>query len=160
MLGSEYTWIWLALIIFLGLVAWKGLKPILAALDARADKIRSELEEAQALREEAQKRLAEAKRKQRDAVKAAEEIVEHAKKEAEIMRKQAEADLKESLARREQLSLAKIEQAEANAMAEVRGKAVDTAIAAARDLIAEGMNKTKANALLKDSIDDVANKLN
>jgi len=77
MLSSEYTWLTVSLGIFLGLVVWKGLKPILASLDARGERIRSEIEEAQTLRDEAQKLLAEYKRKQRDALKEAGEIVEH-----------------------------------------------------------------------------------
>jgi F-type H+-transporting ATPase subunit b len=101
MLGSEYTWITLALFTVLGLIVWKGMGPILASLDARGARIKKEIDEAQSLREEAQKMLAEYKRKQRDAIKEAEEIVEHAKAEAERLRKTAEADLEASLKRRE-----------------------------------------------------------
>ena len=160
MLGSEYTWITLALFIFFALVFWKGLRPVLRSLDNRAERIRKELDEAQSLREDAQKMLAEYKRKQRDAIKEAEVIVEHAKLEAERLRESAEADLEASLKRREALALAKIEQAEQNALSEVRDQAVDVAIAAAAKLIAEQVDDKKAEELTSSAIRDVAQRLN
>ena len=160
MLGSEYTWITLALFIFFALVFWKGLRPVLRSLDNRAERIRKELDEAQSLREDAQKMLAEYKRKQRDAIKEAEAIVEHAKLEAERLRESAEADLEASLKRREALALAKIEQAEQNALSEVRDQAVDVAIAAAAKLIAEQVDDKKAEELTSSAIRDVAQRLN
>ncbi|WP_119166883.1 F0F1 ATP synthase subunit B family protein [Algihabitans albus] len=160
MLGSEYTWITLALFIFFALVFWKGFRPVLKSLDSRAERIRKELDEAQTLREDAQKMLAEYKRKQRDAIQEAEAIVEHAKLEAERLRKSAEADLEASLKRREDLALAKIEQAEQNALSEVRNQAVDVAIAAAAKLIAEQVDDKKAEELAASAIQDVAQRLN
>jgi F-type H+-transporting ATPase subunit b len=160
MLGSEYTWITLSLIIVLGLIVWKGMAPILRSLDARAERIRKEIDEAQSLREDAQKLLAEYKRKQRDALKEAEEIVAHAKAEAERMRKAAEADLEASLKRREELAMAKIEQAEQNALNEVRDQAVDVAIAAAGRLIGEKMDAETDKRLTSDAIRNVGERLN
>jgi F-type H+-transporting ATPase subunit b len=160
MLGSEYTWITLSLIIVLGLIVWKGMRPILASLDARGARIKKEIDEAQSLREDAQKMLAEYKRKQRDAIKEAEEIVAHAKSEAERLRKTAEADLEASMKRREDLALAKIEQAEQAALAEVRNQAVDVAIAAAAKLIADKMDDATAERLNAEAIRNVGERLN
>ena len=90
MFGSEYFWIAVSLVVFLVIAARMGLRPVLAQLDARADRIRKELEEAQALREEAQKLLADHKARQRDALKDAEGIVETARSEAKSLRVAAE----------------------------------------------------------------------
>jgi F-type H+-transporting ATPase subunit b len=59
------------------------------ALDDRAERIKSELDEARRLREDAQKTLAEYQRKQRDALKEAEAIIAHAKAEAERIGRRA-----------------------------------------------------------------------
>src|SRR3546814_14248082 len=91
---------------------------LLDGLDARAERIRAELDEAQRLREEAQKALAEYKRKQRDAAKEAEDLLANAKHEAELLRRQAAEDLKETLARREKAAIEKIAQAETQALQE------------------------------------------
>jgi|TARA_R110002072_G_scaffold4706_9_gene32899 F-type H+-transporting ATPase subunit b len=160
MLASEYTWIILALVIFLALALWKGLRPTLNALDARGDRIRKELEEAHSLRQEAQKYLADSKRRQRDAIKEAEEILAHAKDEAERLSLHAEEDIKASLARREQLALDKIAQAEATALMEVRSKSVDAAIQAAEALISGSLTEKKAGDLTDSSIKEVAAHLN
>lgn len=160
MFSNEYTWITIALLMFLALAAWKGLRPVLAKLDARSERIRKEIEEAQALREEAQKMLADYKRRQRDALKEAEEIVEHAKTEAQRIRRNSEKELEESLQRREQMTMDKIRRAEADAVAEVRNQAVDVAIATAGKLIAENLDKDGQTALTENSIETVGNKLN
>src|SRR3546814_13824331 len=85
-------------------MVWKARQPVLDGLDARAERIRAELDEAQRLREEAQKALAEYKRQQRDAAKEAEDLLANAKHEAEVLRRQAAQDLKETLAPRERLA--------------------------------------------------------
>lgn len=160
MFSSEYTWITIALLLFLALAAWKGLRPMLAKLDTRSERIRKEIEEAQALREEAQKMLADYKRRQRDALKEAEEIVEHSKTEAQRIRQNSEKELEESLQRREQMMMDKIRQAEADAIAEVRNQAVDVAIAASAKLIADNLDKEGQKALTESSIETVGKKLN
>ena len=90
-------WVAIAFLVFIGLIVWKARGAILDGLDARAERIKAELDEAQRLREEAQKTLAEYKRKQSEASKEAEELLEHTKLEAKRMRAQAEADLAAAL---------------------------------------------------------------
>ena len=160
MLSSVYTWTTLSLIVVVGLIVWGGKDAIVGSLDKRAERIRKELDEAQTLREEAQKTLEQYKRRQREATEEAQAILEHAKDEASRLRQQAEADLKDSLARREQQAMEKIAQAEAQALAEVRGRAVDVAIAAAGRLITESLDEAKSGDVMARSIEEVREKLN
>ncbi|MEX0759957.1 MAG: F0F1 ATP synthase subunit B [Tistlia sp.] len=160
MLGSEYTWLTLSLLAILGLIVWKGTKPILASLDARGERIRRELEEAQALREEAQKLLADSKRRQRDAIEEAKQILEHARHESERMRVAAQQELEESIERRRTMAEEKIRQAETDALNQVRNRAVDAAVAAAARLIAENLDEARISEVNARSIQDVAAKLN
>lgn len=160
MLGSEYTWLTLSLLIVLGLIVWKGAKPMMASLDARGERIRRELEEAQALREEAQKLLAESKRRQRDALEESKQIVEHAHHEATRVRETAERELEQSIERRRQMAEEKIRQAEVDALNQVRNRAVDAAVAAATRLIAENLGEAKSEEVTAKSIQDVAARLN
>lgn len=160
MFSSEYTWLALALLIVLGVILWKGLKPILAALDARGERIRRELEEAQSLREEAQKLLAESKRRQRDAIEEAKQIVEHARHETERMRETAQKELEQSIERRRHMAEEKIHQAELEALNQVRNHAVDAAVAAAARLIAENLDEARVAEVTAKSIEEVAGKLN
>lgn len=159
MFESETFWVAVALVIFLALCYKMGWKSAMAGLDARGDKIRKDIEDAQTLREEAQKALAEYKRKQRDAMAEAEEIIKHAKEEAQRLREQAQKDLEASLVRREQLAMEKIAQAEASAMAEVRDKAVDVAVAATEQLLRSNLDASQSGAIMDRAIGELSEKL-
>lgn len=152
-------WLVLALAILVALAYRPAKRAILGALDARAVKIKTDLDEAQRLREEAQATLANYQRRQRDALAEAEQIVAHARQDAERMREQARLDLEQTLQRRERLALDRVAQAEANAVAEVRTIAVDVAVEAARRMIRQQVKGQKATALIDDSIESLPGKL-
>lgn len=153
-------WVAVAFALFLVLTIKPLSKAAFSGLDGRAERIKAELDEAQTLREEAQKTLAEYKRKQRDALAEAENIVEHAKEEAARLRKEAEKDLEQSLARRARQAEEKIEQAEAAALKEVRGQAVDIALAATAKLLEDKLDKKRGAAIIDESISELSSKLN
>ncbi|MDA0368545.1 MAG: F0F1 ATP synthase subunit B [Proteobacteria bacterium] len=148
-------WEALAFVIFLGVAFKFGWGPINAALDARTEAIRNELDQARRLREEAQSLLAEYQRKRRDAEKEAEEIVQHAKEDAAALRVEAERKLEESLARRTLLAEEKIGRAEQQAIQEIRHTAIDVAVAAAQTLIAANLDEARAKALVDDAIEQI-----
>ncbi|MBC6404636.1 MAG: F0F1 ATP synthase subunit B [Rhodospirillales bacterium] len=153
-------YLWIALIVLIALIVWKGGSGIVAGLDAKVQKIRQAIDEAEALKVEAEKTLAEYKRKQRDALAEAERIVAHAKTKAEEIRSQQLAELKISLERREQLAMDRIAQAEANALRAVQSGAVDAAIAASIDLIRAKLNEARSGAMIDASIDEISRHLN
>lgn len=128
-------------------------------LDKRADGIRSELDEARALREEAQTILASYERKQKEVQEQADRIVAHARQEAELAAEQAKADLQKSIERRMQTAEEQIASAEANAVKEVRNTAVRVAVNAAKSVIAKQMTATDGNKLIDASIAEVGEKL-
>jgi len=151
MMTPEF-WVFLAFVVFVFLVWKKAKAAILGALDARAEKIRAELDEAQRLREDAQSALAAYQRRQRDALKEAEAIIAHAREEAARIRAQAAADLEAALKRREVQAVDRIAQAEAAAVNEVRHLTVDLAVQAGRKLLTEGITAKQADALIDQSI--------
>ncbi len=128
-------------------------------LDDRAGKIRENLDEAARLHAEAKKTLAEYQRRQREALGEAKEIVIRAKAEAERLAAEATVELEASLKRREQQAHDRIAQAEAAALAEVRGVAVDVAIAAARQLIQQSLDQQRGAQLIDDAIRDLPARL-
>ena len=160
LLHDPTFWVAVAFVIFVVAAGKPIYKALVGGLDAHAEKIRGQLDEARELHEEAQKTLAEYKRKQRDAVADAEAIVNHAKEEAERMRARADERLQESIARREQAAKEKIAQAEAAALKQVRSEAVDIAIAAASKIIEQKLDGKQADALAKQAIDELPSKLN
>ena len=149
------NWVALSFFIFLALFIKKAVPLIAGALDKRADSIKAELDDALRLREEAQAVLAEYQKRQREVEQEAEGILAHAKSEAESMKKQAEKELKEALKRRVDLANTKIERAEQDAVREVKENIVDVAVQAARELIADELDKDADDELIQFAIDDI-----
>ena len=130
------------------------------ALDDRAAAIKSELDEAKRLREEAQKLLADYQKKYADAEKEAQAIVDNARREAEALAAETRKSLKEGLERRTKMAEDKIARAEAQAVAEVRGTAVDLAVAAAERMLAEKMAGQGGSGMIDKSISELKSRLN
>lgn len=159
-LGNTDFVVLIAFVLFIGvLVYFKVPGMLMGLLDKRAETIKSELDEARALREEAQTVLASFERKQREVAEQAERIVAHAREEAQNAAELAKADLDTTIARRLQAAEDRIASAEAGAMKEVRDRAISVAVTAAREVIAKQMNATQANKLIEESIETVGRKL-
>ncbi len=156
---NEYTWLTFALVGLVA-VAWKPVsRAITGALDERSAQIRKDLDEAARLKAEAEKLLAEFKTKHAEAMKTADEIVAHAREEASRIAAESTAALEASLKRREQMAMQRIAQAESQALADVRGAAVDVAIAATQRLVEENLDPARADALVEAAIGDVQRKI-
>ena len=148
---SEF-WVLVAAIVFVALVGRRVFGALSGGLDARAARIRGELDEARRLREEAEQLVAEYRAKQQQAAADAEAIVAHAKTEAERIAAQSARDLELALERRQRMAEERIAQAEAKALDEVRSAAIDVAIAAAREVIAAEFDERRGSALLDEAI--------
>ena len=154
-------WVLVAFVAFLALLLYYKVPAIVAkALDDRADAIRKELDEARKLREEAQSLLSDYKRKAREAETEAQSIIEQAKLEAEALAADSRKALVESLERRSKIAEEKIARAESQAVSEVRSAAVETALAAAREILKTRAGGSTGEALITQSISDLRGKLN
>ncbi|WBU63083.1 F0F1 ATP synthase subunit B [Paracoccus aerodenitrificans] len=149
-----------AFLVFIGiLIYFKVPRLIGGLLDKRAEGIRADLEEARRLREEAQELYASYERRQREVSKQADEIVENAKREAVAQADKAKADLEQSIQRRLKGAEDQIASAESDAVRAVRDKAVQTAIAAASQILREQGTSSDLSAGIDRSIDEVAQRL-
>lgn len=150
-----------ALVIFLGIAAYAGaFRSMGQGLDARAQRIAKDLEDAARLRKEAEALLAEYKQKRADAEKEAASIVAAAKADAEDYAAETRKKLAETLDRRTRQAEQKIAQAEAAAVKEVRNAATDMAIAAAQKLVGEAAQGSAGSELIASSIAAVKARLN
>ena len=150
----------IAFVCFVSVVLYLGVPKMLAKmLDARADGIRTELEEARSLREEAKALLASYEKKQTEVQAQADRILEAARVEAAAAAEQAKADIVTSVARRLVAAEEQIASAEAAAVKEVRDQAIVVAVGAARDIIASQMTAADGNSLIDDAIAQVGAKL-
>ena len=153
-------WVLVAFIGFVGVLVYLKVPGMVTkGLDARAEKIKADLEDADTLLKEAQELLASYQKKQREAADEAQEIKARAKEEGKRIVENGRARLEDSLQRREKLAMDRITQAEASAVDEIRAHTVDIALDATRDLLAKNLSENKATAMLNDAIKELPDRL-
>lgn len=153
-------WVATAFVAFIGILFYlKVPGSVGAQLDKRADKIKADLDQAEALYKDAQDLLATYQKKQRDAAKEAKAIADHAKQEAQRVLELGREQLAETLARREKLAVERIAQAEAAAIDDVRIRTVDIAMDATREILAKELVASKSDTMIDAAIKELPNKL-
>ncbi|SFS00086.1 F0F1 ATP synthase subunit B [Yoonia litorea] len=159
-LGNTDFVVSIAFLIFIGILLYFKVPTLVTGmLDKRAEGIKSELDEAKALREEAQALLASYERKQKEVQEQADRIVASAKEEASNAAAAAKDDIAKSITRRLAAAEEQIASAEANAVKEVRDQAIAVAVAAAKEVLAKQMDAKSAGAMIDASIETVGEKL-
>jgi F-type H+-transporting ATPase subunit b len=152
-------WFAISVVIFVALL-WRPAKRFLiGGLDSRAARIRDELAAARDLREEAERTIADLRAREREAATEAEQILAHAKAEAERIAAESARAVEEAVERRQRLAEERIAQEQAKAVAEIRGVAVDVAIAAARRIIAAELDAQRGAALIDAAISELPDQL-
>lgn len=150
----------LGFLVFVGILVWKKVPALIGGLlDKRAAQIKSDLDEARALREEAKGLLASYEKKQKEVAEQSARIVAGAKEEAQAAAATAKADLAMSIKRRMEAAADQIASAEAAAIAAVRNQAVTVAVAAASDVLAKQSTAASASASIDAAIAVVDAKL-
>ena len=147
--------------IFLGILYRFGVhNMLLGALDARAAKVREQLDAAARLRAEAEALLKEYEAKRAAAEKDAQQIVADARAEAERIRVEQEQRLADYVARRTKQAEQKIAMAEQTAAADVRAAAADAAIRAAETVLRGQATGKIADDLIAAGLKDVRARMN
>ena len=156
--GMDATvWVSIAMLVFLGILVWKGVPAAIAAmLDKRIAEISKQLDEAERLRLDAESLKAEYEAKLAGAVKEAADMRARAESEAETLVAKAKADATALIGRRKQMAEDRIAAAEATALTEVRAATAKAATAAAAALIAEKHDANADKALVDQAIASVA----
>ncbi|HTN61397.1 MAG TPA: ATP F0F1 synthase subunit B [Devosia sp.] len=153
-------WATVSLLIFIGIVIYFGMpKMVTKMLDARIAQIETDLSEAKRLREEAEALLVDYENKRVAAEGEAAGIVTAAQEEAKRLAADAQVALTDLIARRTKSVEDKIAQAESQALAEVRARAADLTVEAARIVLSQQM-ASKGDELVSKAIKDVGTQLN
>lgn len=152
-LTDTSLWVAISFIVFTLFVFNKAKKALCTKLDTRIIDIKNEIDTAESMRIQAQELLAQYQRKQRDAVQEAEEIIEHAKRHAREIQRTAEKELEASMARKEIQMQERLKRMEEQAIADMRNQAIEKAMAATRQILAEELAKKKGSDLIDEAID-------
>jgi F-type H+-transporting ATPase subunit b len=152
---NEIIWGAIGFAIVFGAIAWKGYPAMKKAMDARTERIRSDLDAAEAQRTEAGTVLAGYQAQLADARNEAARIIEEARQSADEVRAnlvaKAEADVAEMRAR----AAADIEAAKAQAIADLRGEVANLAIGAAEEVVGRSLDRDTNVALVEAYINQV-----
>ena len=150
----------IAFLVFVGILVYFKVPQIIGGLlDKRAEGIRADLEEAKRLREEAQEIYATYERRQREVQSQADDIVANAKREALAQAEKAKVDLDHSIERRLKAAEDQIASAESDAIRAVRNSAVQTAVAAAGEVLRNQGVAADRSAEIDQAIEEVAQRL-
>ncbi len=157
--GDSRNWVGIAFFLFFILFGRKIWGALAGMLDARADAVRKELEEAAILRREAEALLADAKTQREAALAQAKSLIEGARAEAARLSQAAALEAEASAKRREQMALDRIAAAEKAAVDDVRMIAAEVATSAARAVIATDLTPAQDQALIDRAIAELPSAL-
>ena len=150
----------LSFLIFVGLVIYMGLpRMIISALDKRSADIQDELDEARNLREEAQKLLAKEKKNLDKAAEESKNLIKKAKQQVDEMTKKAEESLKEDIERKKKIAELKIEQAETEALNDVKSRVANLSFEITKNYLSKNLDKKVSKSILDDSISEIKKNL-
>ncbi|MBF0147784.1 MAG: F0F1 ATP synthase subunit B [Magnetococcales bacterium] len=150
--GHQIFWSIASFFILLYLLKTHVLPAIEKVLDARGNKIRSDLENAEQSRRLAEKAAIDTQKQLNAARRMAEQTIEEARLESARYREMARESLSQELAKKKSVALAEIETAKQKAMTELHHVAVDIAMLATEKLIAKNMTKTETNKMVQEAI--------
>jgi len=138
---------------------WKmGLPAIKKGMDARTERIRSDLDAAESQRTEADQLLADYRAQLADAKNESARIIEEARQSADALKRDQEARLNTELADLRNKATADIEAAKVQAIADLRGEVAQLAVGAAEVVVGKNLDQATQVQLIEDYINQVANR--
>lgn len=129
-------WTGLAFVIFFAIFGRTLWSAMTKTLDARAQRVRTDLDEASRLRREAEQMLEHATREREKTLEDVKELMARSEAEASALAERARLEAQAANERYEAQTRDRIEAAEQAALRTVRERATAIAIAAARDVVA------------------------
>ena len=137
---------------------WKmGLPAIKKGMDARTERIRSDLAAAETQRTEADTLLADYRAQLADAKSESARIIEEARQSADALKRDQEARLQSELADLRSKATSDIEAAKVQAIADLRGEVASLAVGAAEVVVGKNLDQATQVQLIEDYINQVAN---
>lgn len=137
---------------------WKmGLPAIKKGMEARSERIRSDLAAAETQRTEADNLLADYRAQLADAKNESARIIEEARQSADALKRDQEARLQSELADLRAKATSDIEAAKAQAIADLRGEVASLAVGAAEVVVGKNLDQSTQVQLIEDYINQVAN---
>ena len=153
---DEIIWGGAAFLVLFGFMVWKGFPMVKGAMDARAERIREDLDAADQAKTDAQRVKSDYESELADAKAEAGRIVDEARNQADALKadlqSRAEADITEMRER----ATAEVEVARQQAITDLRSEVSEIALGAAERVVGSSLDATTQNALVDAYIDEMA----
>lgn len=152
---NEIIWGAFGFLVVFGFI-WKvGLPAIKAGMNARTERIRSDLDAAEAQRTEAGTILADYQAQLADARTQSARIIEEARQAADEVKATLVAKAEADIADLKSKATSDIESAKVQAIADLRGEVANLAIGAAEQVVGRSIDRDTSVALVEQYIDQV-----
>jgi len=145
------------LLLLLRKFAWPGIK---TGIEARTERIRSDLAGAESAKEEAERVLAEYRAQLADAKAESGRIIEEARQQADAVKRDQEARVQTEIASMRERAAADVEGAKSQALADLRGEVADLAIGAAEVIVQRNLDHDTQVQLVEQYIESLASRSN
>jgi F-type H+-transporting ATPase subunit b len=145
------------LFVLLAKFAWPGLKK---GMEARTDRIRTDIEQADTAKAEAEHVLEEYRAQLAEAKSEAARIIEESRQAADAIKRDQEQRLQTELAEMRARAQADVEAAKAQAVADLRNEVAQIAIQAAELVVQKNLDPATQRQLVDTYIDQLARRAN
>lgn len=152
---NEIIWGAFGFLVVFGALFWKGYPAIKKTMTERTEKIRADIEGAEATRAEAEQVKASYEAQLADAKAEASRLIDEARQTAETVRTERIAAAEAEAQELKQRAAAEAESAKAQALADLRGEVAAIAIGAAERVVEANLDTAANRALIDSYIDQV-----
>jgi F-type H+-transporting ATPase subunit b len=153
---NEIIWGTVGFAVVFFFLAKFGFPAMKKTMNERTEKIRGDIEAAEARRGEADALLAEYRAQLNDAKSEAGRIIEEARQSADALKRDAESRLQAELAETRARAVEDIESSKAHAITDLRGEVTQLAIGAAEVVVQRNLDPATQTQLVEDYINQVS----
>lgn len=155
MFNDPQFWVFIAFVIFVGVIFNPVRKILLISLDGKIQEIKNSIDEAEKLKKDTQLTLSEIKKRQNEVKDEVNSIYQETKDKIIIIEKNATVKLKEQINKRNTLTSTKISQMIRDANIKIQEHITDTAITAVINILEKKLSDQERESLIKQSINEV-----
>lgn len=155
---NELIWGGFGFLVVFGFLAWKGVPAIKKTMADRTERIRGDLEGAEAAKTDANRVLEEYRAQLADAKAESGRIIEEARQQGDAVRREQEQRLQTELAAMRERAAADVEAAKNQAIADLRDEVASLAIGAAEVVIGRNLDRETQTQLVDQYIASVQNR--
>ena len=153
---DEIIWGSLAFLLLFGFMWWKGFPLVKGAMDARSERIRTDLDEADAAKADAKRVHAEYETKLADAKAEAARMVDEARTQADLLKQDLQARAEADIADQRERAAAEIAATREQAINDLRSEVSEIALGAAERVVGASLDRSTQSQLIDSYIDEVA----